>query len=765
MARPTALLPLAAAPLVLSLLAQPVLGSATALSPVIATSSALLEFGCVEVGDCRALHIEIWNATYDPASTLNITEIQASGPGYELLGPEPPVVIPGNGSTVGWNVQLCPGDEGHVAGTLRITAPGAVNAPLEVPLRGIGDSGAAPIADAGGPYQGGPHTPIQFDGSGSSSHIMRYVWEFGDGRTDGGVIVTHSYASLRAYAVTLTVTDRCGRSAGSNTEVTVGDNSPPVCAAGPNGFAQRGTEVVFDASGSFDPDGTIIRYEWTFGDGHASSSTGPVAYHVYQGASLFTVTLTVEDDYHSRRSCARRIDVFLPPICNTGGPYAGDMGEPITFDGSASYDPQQATLTHYLWEFGDGETGTGAIVAHTYGPNGSYVATLTLESDLGGVSMCSTDVSVTGDNALPVCDAGETGVVELGTEMVFDGSGSVDPDGAIVEYAWQFGDGATGSGVRPSHLYAAHGRYAVTLCVFDDIGSRTCCGDTLIVNIAPHCELPQSIWLSIGEPSPFYCRACRDPDGEVVAWLWTFGDGGTAEGEIVQHAYEEGAYTLTLELTDDVGGTSSCQTEVVVTPEPAVLLIEFAASAGPDRVVLQWRSGAESSNQGYHVLRAPRASDMPRRITGAMIPGGGDTAGAYHYTDRAVEAGAHYAYWLEAIDRGGGSERHGPVEVDVPHAPTVVDLPFELEPAVPNPVNPRTAFSFSIPESGPVRLRLFDANGRPVRELVRGRLDAGRHVARWDGRDRSGHEVASGLYFMRLESGARVATRKLILLR
>lgn len=84
----------------------------------------------------------------------------------------------------------------------------------------------------------------------------------------------------------------------------------------------------------------------------------------------------------------------------------------------------------------------------------------------------------------------------------------------------------------------------------------------------------------------------------------------------------------------------------------------------------------------------------------------------------------------------------------------------------PNPFNPTTAIRYELPTASAVQLVVYDAIGRPVRVLVDGVVQqAGSHVVHWDGRGADGHEVASGVYFYRLEAGAHAETRRALLIR
>jgi hypothetical protein len=83
----------------------------------------------------------------------------------------------------------------------------------------------------------------------------------------------------------------------------------------------------------------------------------------------------------------------------------------------------------------------------------------------------------------------------------------------------------------------------------------------------------------------------------------------------------------------------------------------------------------------------------------------------------------------------------------------------------PNPFNPSTTISFSLPRSGRAELAVYSATGQRVRTLLSDALSAGSHSVTWDGRDDSGKPVSSGLYFSRLTTGKQTATGKMLLMK
>ncbi len=90
---------------------------------------------------------------------------------------------------------------------------------------------------------------------------------------------------------------------------------------------------------------------------------------------------------------------------------------------------------------------------------------------------------------------------------------------------------------------------------------------------------------------------------------------------------------------------------------------------------------------------------------------------------------------------------------------------IRLEPVRPNPFNPATTISYELPVAGRVRLAVYDASGRLVAVLEDGPRDAGSHSLTWEGTDDNGTDVSSGIYFLRLETAAGDATRKMALVR
>ena len=148
--------------------------------------------------------------------------------------------------------------------------------------------------------------------------------------------------------------------------------------------------------------------------------------------------------------------------------------EDITFDGSASTD-DDGQIVSFFWNFGDGDTGTGAITKHDYASAGTYQVTLTVTDNRGtAVTSAPQPVSVT-VNTLPTANfvtspaSPKAGV----TNVLFNASLSTAARGLqIVAYDWDFGDGSSDSGITTGHVYAKAGTYTVVLVVTDSAGQK-----------------------------------------------------------------------------------------------------------------------------------------------------------------------------------------------------------------------------------------------------------------------------------------------------
>jgi len=182
-------------------------------------------------------------------------------------------------------------------------------------------------------------------------------------------------------------------------------NSPPTAVVNGPESGIEDSSITFDGISSLDPDNDSLAFSWNFGDG--STDSGATPNHAYSWGDIFTVTLTVSDGKGGSDSATSMVtitEVNDLPIADAGVPYSGTVNKTITFDGSASFDPDNQDGTNlndqtlqYFWDFGDTLTGTGVITTHSYTSTGTFTVSLTVSdgpaSDTSTTTVTVNDVS------------------------------------------------------------------------------------------------------------------------------------------------------------------------------------------------------------------------------------------------------------------------------------------------------------------------------------------------------------------------------------
>ncbi len=152
-------------------------------------------------------------------------------------------------------------------------------------------------------------------------------------------------------------------------------------------------------------------------------------------------------------------------------------------------------------------------------------------------------------------------------------SESMDPDGSIANYTWDFGDGNQTFGIVSEHAYATNGTYTITLNITDNqnAANTTSMEVVLAVNIEIGYDPIAVIKIvSVVNRTVSLCASdSYDPDGgDITSFEWRLSDGASYVGDCITHTFSEnGTFEITLLVTDDDGATGSVSTEVVVTIE------------------------------------------------------------------------------------------------------------------------------------------------------------------------------------------------------
>jgi PKD repeat protein len=332
----------------------------------------------------------------------------------------------------------------------------------------------------------------------NAGDTFTYSWNWGDGTapSTGATPTAHTYATPGSYTITLTTIDGWGKSASTTRSVSLiepaGNQPPtPVFTASCPTF----TVCQTNSAGTVDPDSDAIKYSWDFGEptfagapSTTNTSTASNPSHTYDVAGTYTITLTATDVWGKFATVSHNVTITEPGSNNAPTAMIAS-GTCATFttcamSATGSSDPDTGTgdgIRNYLWEWGDTTTttGTSASQSHVYQFAGSYTVTLRVADKWGHRStpvtmLVTTQTEPAGNQPptvvwpQPTCTA---------RTCAMNTTGTVDTDGGIRGYSWNFGESAsltnTSTSTNPSHTYAAAGTFTITLVVTDNWGRTT----------------------------------------------------------------------------------------------------------------------------------------------------------------------------------------------------------------------------------------------------------------------------------------------------
>ncbi len=314
-------------------------------------------------------------------------------------------------------------------------------------------------------------------------------------------------------------------------------------------------------------------YFWDFGDGQ--TGTGQDIEHLFNPAlgNMFLVSLTtVTYDTIAQDSCLAYYEEEVW-VNNGGGDcenffeYSTEDNITFTFFGEAI-----PPAFYYEWDFGDGQTGTGQIIEHTFNPNLGNLFEVTLFTasiNFGFIDTCyATSVQYVQVSNIPECQADfiyEQNPVDPYTYLFFDLS-----TGNIDTWEWDFGDGSYSNEQNPIHAFSETGEFIVCLSISND--SLTC-SDSICMVISVEGSIEAGFTYELDSlsqiPNKYYFFDLST--GDIDNWEWDFGDGSFSNEKDPVHTFSEtGVYYVCLEVTRYVpsGGVlvdSYC--EVITTPD------------------------------------------------------------------------------------------------------------------------------------------------------------------------------------------------------
>lgn len=411
----------------------------------------------------------------------------------------------------------------------------------------------------------GPNNSVVFMAPpGFPSPQFYAQWDMGDGTVVFSPVapITYNYVSANTYVVCLTIYD----SSNAQTVCTYCD-SVVVGSAGSCSisYTQTGTQFVFTAN-SNNPGSS---YSWSFGDG--TGGVGQTVSHAYNIIGTFTVTMN-ELDSSGNIICSSTVVISTQAgsTCNFTYGQPNPVASPGTYNfvGSAGVNPM------FTWDFGDGTTGIGPTISHTYTASGTYNVCMTSYTLIDTCVICYT---ITVSLTPPSCSFTSMPDSSNATGMFFNANG-VFVNNII---SWSFGDGTTGTGGFTSHIYNAPGIYIVCMNEVDFVTGQIVCTycDSVFVGNGVGCSFSTSGSNVIGSPLVF--TASGGPVGS--SYYWDFGDGSPiVNGQSATHTYNNpGNYVVCMSVGfQGAIVCTSCQPIAIVGNNPVCQANFVSVSVG-----------------------------------------------------------------------------------------------------------------------------------------------------------------------------------------
>lgn len=418
-----------------------------------------------------------------------------------------------------------------------------------------------PYAWAGGDRANVANNMMAFDGTvsfDSDGKIKRYEWDFGDGTKGEGARVDKKYSQPGLYDVTLRVYDDSDTECGvAISKIQVKINRPPVPRILAPEAVQFGELFTLDGSTSTDPDGNIVDYLWQIGTD--TLMEGSVVHYALKSDNNTRVTLQITDDsrtYNSSQRANFTIRVNKRPIASAGDDKVISPNRPASYSARLSKD-LDGEIVDYEWTFPDGKVLKGENVQHAFTEPGVYTVQLKVTDNSNrAYGYDSLEVTV---NAPPVAVIKGDKVFNTG-RITLDASESFDPDGSIADQFWVV-NGTTYSGAVLNYAFNKPGVYTLEHTVIDNSGTysaaQTASYSVQINDLPkPVIEIPEKA--ATLENILFSAAKSTDSDGEIISYVWDFGDGNTGKGVEVEYDYiNPGTYQVSLSVQDNTGGEAS----------------------------------------------------------------------------------------------------------------------------------------------------------------------------------------------------------------
>lgn len=448
---------------------------------------------------------------------------------------------------------------------------------------------------------------VTFDGTGSGVTVTNWTWNFSDGPTQTGSVVSHVFSTAGTYSITLVATGTDGLTDSlTRTNLIVVNLAPPSPPSAPaadftfspsSGTVPLTVNFTDNSSG-----GPISTRDWDFGDGSShSSATNPS--HVYTLNKQYTVRYTVTgpggSSFKERGVSAR------PKASYIASPTSVLTGDLVSFNGLGS----TVTITNWEWTYGDSSFGTGSTTAKSYSTAGTYSVTLKVTGTDGLIDNQQQLNLITVYDKVTANFSFTPSTGKNPLDVTFTDSSTGSP----TTWEWDFGNGDTATTQGPHTItYDENGVYTITLTVTGTGPSNT---STKIENISVKPKANFTYTPTSGR-SPLSVAFTDASSTNITSWDWDFGDGtGTSSLQNPTYQYLEDAIGE-VEVSLTVTGPGGSDT---ITLGP--IIVRYPGDAFYVDLNINTSGGIGTATDPLNYTEFVSATDtsMPYKIRGARL--------------------------------------------------------------------------------------------------------------------------------------------------
>ena len=480
----------------------------------------------------------------------------------------------------------------------------------------------------------GPGDEITFNAEESydpDGTIEELYWTFEDGTVIEGKQAKFSFQESGIHYFSLTAVDNEGVTNSENTvDGTVNVNHTPYIVT-ESVIRSNSLDIHLNASNTYDADDDPLNFEWTLPDGSKRNETSFSWKAPEFGVHIFG--LKVDDGQglpNSKAEKTIRVLINRPVQAVVDSLILSCSGQTILFNSSQSYDPDGDPF-NVEWDFGNGEISNRPNPSYVYDRPGNYDAKVTMSDGISEQPTVTKIPVIIGDSPVAKMNLADTdSTICVDTALEFDGSGSLDPSGALPSLLWNFGDGTIETGPKIRHVFTQPGIFPVSLSV-EGSGSINCGNMNQVRGIVRVIEGPKAVyetpeWIPPGQEVTLDGSASTaEDDFSLVEWeIQEQSQTVTKQGFRTSHLFTEpGEYLVTLNLrtnTTAACSTASLTKSIKVNAPPVInwelpeqvaagsdLSLDGMASLDPDGYIKKYSwyyDGELISNNSAEIIKA-----------------------------------------------------------------------------------------------------------------------------------------------------------------